>query len=75
VVAPLVAALWCWWRGKPLVVDCHPGAFRSRRWTSAQPVYRRLLPRCRAVLVHADEALALVRSWGAPGLLLPDELP
>ena len=29
----------------------------------------------RAALVHTDEALALVEGWGAPALLLPDDLP
>ncbi|HKF77290.1 MAG TPA: glycosyltransferase [Candidatus Dormibacteraeota bacterium] len=75
VVAPLVAGLWCWARRRPLVADCHTGAFHSRRWAWARPLYRRLLPRCRVVLVHTDEALALVRAWGGPGLLLPDDLP
>ncbi|HXM56513.1 MAG TPA: glycosyltransferase, partial [Candidatus Dormibacteraeota bacterium] len=75
VVAPAVAALWCELRGRPLVVDCHTGTFHARRWAWARPLYRRLLRRCRAVLVHTDEALALVRGWGAPGLLLPDDLP
>src|SRR5205085_10431027 len=75
VVAPLVAGLWCRWRRRPLVVDCHTGTFHSRRWAWAQPIYRRLLPRCRAVLAHTDEALELIRYWGAPGLLVPDDLP
>src|SRR5215469_11502644 len=75
VVAPIVAAVWCRLRRRPLVVDCHTGTFHSRRWAWARPLYRQLLPHCRAVLAHTDEALALVRSWGAPGLLLPDDVP
>jgi glycosyltransferase involved in cell wall biosynthesis len=75
VVAPLVAAAWCRWRRRPLVVDCHTGTFHSRRWAWARPLYRWLLPHCRAVLAHTDEALTLVRSWGAPGLLMPDDVP
>jgi glycosyltransferase involved in cell wall biosynthesis len=75
VVAPLVAAAWCRRRRRPLVVDCHTGTFHSRRWAWARPLYRWLLPRCRAVLAHTHEALALVQRWGAPGLLLPDDLP
>lgn len=75
VAAPAVAALWCRARRRPLVVDCHTGAFHARRWAWARPLYRPLLRRCRAVLVHTDEALALVRGWGAPGLLLPDDVP
>ena len=75
VVAPVVAGLWCRWRRRPLVVDCHTGTFHSRRWAWARPLYRWLLPRCQAVLAHTDEALALLRGWGAPGLLLPDDLP
>jgi len=75
VVAPIVAALWCWAHRRALVVDCHTGTFHSRRWAWARPLYRRLLPRCRAVLAHTHEALELVRRWNAPGLLLPDDLP
>jgi len=75
VVAPIVAALWCWAHRRALVVDCHTGTFHSRRWAWARPLFRLLLPRCRAVLVHTHEALALVTDWGAPGLLLPDDLP
>ncbi|HYW27762.1 MAG TPA: glycosyltransferase [Terriglobales bacterium] len=75
VVAPMVAAAWCRFRRRPLVVDCHTGTFHSRRWAWARPLYRWLLPHCRAVLAHTDEALALLRSWGAPGLLLPDDVP
>lgn len=75
VAAPLVAALWCRVRRRPLVVDCHTGTFHARRWAWARPLYRLLLPRTRAALVHTDETLALVDGWGAPGLLLPDDLP
>src|SRR5215469_10174825 len=75
VVAPLVAGLWCWRRQRPLVVDCHTGTFHARRWAWARPLYRWLLPRCRAVLAHTNEALALLQGWGAPGLLLPDDVP
>jgi glycosyltransferase involved in cell wall biosynthesis len=75
VAAPMVAALWCRLRQRPLVVDCHTGAFHARRWAWARPLYRLLLPGCRAVLVHTGEALALVQSWGARGLLLPDDVP
>ncbi|HKA50983.1 MAG TPA: glycosyltransferase [Candidatus Dormibacteraeota bacterium] len=75
VVAPLMAYLWCRLRRRPLVVDCHTDAFHSRRWRWARMLHRWLLCRSRAALVHTEEALALVRSWGAPGLLLPDDLP
>jgi glycosyltransferase involved in cell wall biosynthesis len=75
VVAPLVAGLWCWLRRRPLVVDCHTGTFHARRWAWARPLYRLLLPRCRAVLAHTEEALALLLRWGAPALLLPDDVP
>ena len=75
VVAPMVTGLWCWWRRRPLVVDCHTGTFHSRRWAWARPLYRWLLPRCRAALAHTNEALALLRRWDAPALLLPDDLP
>jgi glycosyltransferase involved in cell wall biosynthesis len=75
VVAPLVSWLWCAWRRRPLVIDCHTGAFHSRRWAWARPLHRWVLRRARAVLVHTDDALSLVDGWGAPGLLVPDDLP
>ena len=75
VVAPVVALLWCRLRRRPLVVDCHTGTFHARRWAWARPLYRLLLRRCRAVLAHTDETLALLLRWGAPGLLLPDDVP
>jgi glycosyltransferase involved in cell wall biosynthesis len=75
VVAAIVAGLWCRvWR-RPLVVDCHTDTFHGRRWAWARSLYGWLLPRCQAVLAHTDEALVLLRRWGAPGLLLPDDLP
>jgi len=75
VIAAMVAGLWCWLRRQPLVVDCHTDTFHGRRWAWARFLYRWLLPRCQAVLAHTDEALVLLRRWGAPGLLLPDDLP
>ena len=75
VVALIVAGMWCRFRQRQLVVDCHTGTFHSRRWAWAQPLYRWLLPGCRAVLAHTDEALKLVRRWGATGLLVPDDVP
>jgi len=75
VVALMVASLWCRWRLRPLVVDCHTGTFHSRRWAWARPLYRWLLPGCKAVLAHTDEAMELVHLWGAPGLLMPDDVP
>ena len=75
VIAAMVAALWCRRRRRPLVVDCHTDTFHGRRWAWARFLYRWLLPRCQAVLAHTDEALVLLRRWGAPGLLLPDDLP
>jgi glycosyltransferase involved in cell wall biosynthesis len=75
VAAPLVAALWCAVRHRPLVLDCHTDTFHSGPWAWARPLHRWLLRRSRAGLVHTDEALDLVTSWGAPGLLLPDDVP
>jgi glycosyltransferase involved in cell wall biosynthesis len=75
VVAPLVCLLWCTLRGRDLAVDCHTGAFHSHRWAWARPLHRWVLRRSPAVLVHTDEALELVRAWGAAGLLVPDDLP
>src|SRR5262245_33027634 len=75
VVAPLAAYLWCRLRQRPLVIDCHTDTFYSRRWRWARMLHRWLLRHSRAALVHTEEALALVRRWGAPGLLVPDDLP
>jgi Glycosyltransferase Family 4 len=75
VVALMIAGLWCRLRQRRLVVDCHTGTFHSRRGAWARPLYRWLLPGCRAVLAHTDVALELVHHWGAPGLLVPDEVP
>src|SRR5215467_1096140 len=75
VFAPLVGWLWCAVRRRPLVVDCHTGAFHSPKWAWARPIHRWLLRRASAVLAHTDQALTLVREWGAAGLLMPDDVP
>jgi glycosyltransferase involved in cell wall biosynthesis len=75
VFAPIVGWLWCVAHRRNLVVDCHTGAFHSSKWGWARPIHRWLLRRVRVVLLHTDEAEALVRGWGAPALLLPDDLP
>jgi len=76
VFAPLVAWLWCGLHGAAVIVDCHPpGCFDSERWAWAVPLHRFLLRRCRLALVHTWPNQALVESWGAPVLLLPDDVP
>jgi glycosyltransferase involved in cell wall biosynthesis len=75
VFAPLVAWVWCRLRHRQLVIDCHTDTFHSRKWGWARPIHRWLLRRAAAALVHTDEARELVASWGAPALLLPDDLP
>jgi glycosyltransferase involved in cell wall biosynthesis len=75
VIVPMAAWLWTRLRGRPLAIDCHTGAFHSARWRWARPLHRWLLRRSRAALVHTDEALRLVDAWGAPALLLPDDVP
>lgn len=75
VVAPMVGWLWCRLRRRQLVVDCHTDTFYSRRWRWARPIHRWLLRRATVALVHTVEARALVDGWGAPVLLLPDDLP
>jgi glycosyltransferase involved in cell wall biosynthesis len=57
------------------VIDCHTDTFHSRKWGWARPIHRWLLRRATAALVHTDEARELVACWGAPALLLPDDLP
>ncbi|MDQ6883917.1 MAG: glycosyltransferase [Candidatus Dormibacteraeota bacterium] len=75
VFSPLVGWLWCTLYGRVFVVDCHTGTFHSWKWGWAHPISRALLGRARAALVHTEEDQALVKGWGAPVLLLPDELP
>jgi hypothetical protein len=75
VFAPLVAWLWCLVHRRALVVDCHTGAFHSKKWAWARPLHRWLLRRVRVVLLHTDELEAMVSAWGARALLLPDDLP
>jgi glycosyltransferase involved in cell wall biosynthesis len=75
VAAPVLAWAWCRRRHRQLVVDCHTGTFHSRRWGWARPIHRWLLRHATAALVHTEEARELVQSWGAPALLLPDDLP
>ena len=75
VFAPLVAWLWCLVHRRPLVVDCHTGAFHSPKWVWARPIHRWLLRRVRVVLLHTAELEALAGSWGARALMVPDDLP
>jgi glycosyltransferase involved in cell wall biosynthesis len=75
VFAPFVAWLWCLVHKRVLVVDCHTGAFHSRKWAWARPLHRWLLRRVRVVLLHTEELEALVSTWGARAMVLPDDLP
>jgi len=76
VFAPLVAWLWCLLHGGELVVDCHaPGSLDAHRWRWARPLHRLLLPRCRVALVRTRPNEAMLVAWGAPALLLTDDVP
>jgi len=75
VFAPLVAWAWCRVHRRRLIVDCHTGAFHSNRWAWARPIHRRVLRHATAVLLHTEELEELVRGWGAPAMLVPDDLP
>ena len=75
VFAPMVAWLWCRIRRSSLVIDCHTDAFHSRRWGWALPVHRWLCRHAAAVTLHTEAAEQEVSTWGAPAVLLPDELP
>jgi len=75
VFAPLVSWLWCWFHRRILVMDCHTDAFHSGKWRWALPLHQWLTRRARAVLLHTEEDKAIVQTWGARGLLLPDDLP
>lgn len=74
VFAPLVTWWWCRRNRAKFIVDCHTGSF-SGRWAWARAIHRLLLRRADAVLLHNEPSLALVESWGAPGLLFPDDVP
>jgi hypothetical protein len=75
VFTPLTGWLWCALHRRPLVVDCHTGTFHDQRWRWARPIHRAVLRRARVALVHSEEDEVLVNAWGAPALLLPDDLP
>jgi hypothetical protein len=75
VFAPLVSWLWCLTHRRPLVVDCHTGAFHSSKWAWARPIHRWLLRRVHVVLLHTEELREMVESWGARAMLVPDDLP
>ena len=75
VFAPLIGWLWSATHGRKLVVDCHTGAFHSRKWAWARPLHRLLLGRADAVLLHTAELVRMVEAWGAPAMLLPDDVP
>jgi len=75
VFTPLTGWLWCALHRRPLVVDCHTGTFHDERWRWARPIHRAVLRRARVALVHSEEDEVLVNAWGAPALLLPDDLP
>ena len=75
VFAPIVAWLWCLAHRCPLIVDCHTGAFHSRKWAWARPLHRLVLRRARLALLHTDQGAAEVASWGVRTLVLPDDMP
>jgi glycosyltransferase involved in cell wall biosynthesis len=75
IVAPLLGWLWCLGHDSRLVIDAHTGALHSWKWRWAVPAHRFLFRRASAVSVHTEEDEAQVREWGAPALLLPDDLP
>ncbi len=75
VFAPLVCWLWCAMHRRQLLIDCHTGTLRSRKWGWADPLHRLIMRRAAMTLLHTDEMQALVAGWGAPALLFPDDLP
>ncbi len=75
VVLPLLAWFWCRWTRTPLVIDCHTDTFHAPKWAWARPLLKRLFADCRAVLVHTEEAEGIAEAWGAPAMLLPDDVP
>jgi glycosyltransferase involved in cell wall biosynthesis len=75
VVAPAVAWLWCRTHRCALVVDCHTAGFHWGKWRWTVPIHRVLFRRASAVLLHTEEDAAMVRGWGFPAVVLPDDLP
>jgi hypothetical protein len=74
-VAPLVAWCWCLTHHCRLVVDCHTGAFHSWKWRWSVWRLGAVCRRAVAALAHTLEDEELVKAWGAPALLMPDDLP
>jgi hypothetical protein len=75
VFTPLVGWLWCRRHQRSLVIDCHTGAFHSPRWSWSRPILKALARRAGAALAHTETDEAELRSWGAPALMLPDDVP
>ena len=75
VFAPLVCWIWCATHNRALVVDCHTGAFHSRKWAWARPLHRFILRRARLALLHTYEAATEVQRWGIRTLVVPDDVP
>jgi hypothetical protein len=75
VFAPLTAWIWATSRRRPLVIDCHTGAFHGIKWRWSRLLHRLLFRNATAVLVHTEADEELVRSWGVRGFLLPDDVP
>jgi glycosyltransferase involved in cell wall biosynthesis len=75
VFAPLTAWLWCATHRRTLVVDCHTGAFHSRKWAWARPLHRFILRRAGLAMLHTHEAATEVERWGVRTLVVPDDVP
>jgi glycosyltransferase involved in cell wall biosynthesis len=75
IFSALVGWLWCRRHQRSLVIDCHTGAFHSARWRWSRPILKALARRAGAALAHTETDEAELRSWGAPALLLPDDVP
>jgi glycosyltransferase involved in cell wall biosynthesis len=75
VFAPLTASIWAASHRRPLVVDCHTGAFHGFKWRWSRPLHRLLFRGAAAVLVHTEDDEKLVTSWRCRGFLLPDDVP
>lgn len=72
VVAGLVVLPYCWWRGVPLVIDAHTGAFLNPRWRYFQWLQRWLCRRAVTTIVSNRPLAEMVVSFGADATILPD---
>jgi glycosyltransferase involved in cell wall biosynthesis len=66
---------YCLGRKARYIMDCHSGVFESGKWRWSLPLQRFFARRAAAVIVTNPWHAAIVRSWGAPCLIMGDPPP